>query len=454
MRHRCAHFFVALLLLSCTSERERLSPEQKALFAQYVTSSAPSPRYRLDAVLDARLRLFGYDIDEATWLPGESLLVTWYWEVLAPPRSGSSLTTELEAPEGGSSTVLSGTSVVREVHPPELWRAGQFVRDPQELALPDDWSASTGRLRVRLSVDDAEGARGPAISLNTPAMRRVRPSSAPTLVAVRTKTSPRLDGSPSDPVWEFAKPSRSMVDPHNGAASDVLANAKVLWDSRYLYVAVDVEDALLRSRDLVRDFVALELDPSGRGRRTFEIRISPSGDVTGIRHEAEGDSRLRSEIVWPSRARTAVRFDGTLDDSKQDRGYTVEAAIPWQAFSPGAGTFPPPRIGDRWRFNVVVTDFGKDGRRVGAWSPTDTDDFHVPSRFGILRFEGAPEGMQGSSAPAELPEGRMRAPMRRSVNPAIRDSLLERNAAEKNRLDAVRAKSREPQRLESSKDGH
>ncbi len=153
---------------------------------------------------------------------------------------------------------------------------------------------------------------------------------------------------------------------------------------------------------------------------------------------------------WSSRARAAVASNG----SEPESGYAAEIAIPWQAFSPHGDVFPPPRVGDQWRFNVGVVDSGQADRNAVAWSPLGADDFHVPDRFGILRFDGAPERMKGSSTPTELPEGRMPAPMRRSVDPAVRDTLLEKNAAETNRLDAVRGNGRELQTLESSEGGH
>jgi len=54
--------------------------------------------------------------------------------------------------------------------------------------------------------------------------------------------------------------------------------------------------------------------------------------------------------------------------------------------------FGSPRIeaGVEWRVNFYRCDGPGDDtvRRFLAWNPTDEKNFHVPARFGILRFDG------------------------------------------------------------------
>ncbi|MFN7333357.1 MAG: hypothetical protein ACK5ST_02010 [bacterium] len=46
----------------------------------------------------------------------------------------------------------------------------------------------------------------------------------------------------------------------------------------------------------------------------------------------------------------AVYLDGTLNDpSDQDKGWTIEIAIPWTAFRKSPINTYPPQQGDRWR---------------------------------------------------------------------------------------------------------
>jgi hypothetical protein len=104
-------------------------------------------------------------------------------------------------------------------------------------------------------------------------------------------------------------------------------------------------------------------------------------------------------VAWDSQARVSVSRRGNLDDDEADDGYTVEMAIPWQAFSLNGRAVAPPMAGDEWRANVYVMDLTVDTQRAAAWSPVGVSDFHVPERFGILAFEGPPEGTQRLESP-------------------------------------------------------
>ncbi|NIU05095.1 MAG: hypothetical protein GWO40_12530, partial [Gammaproteobacteria bacterium] len=108
------------------------------------------------------------------------------------------------------------------------------------------------------------------------------------------------------------------------------------------------------------------------------------------RFEAPRVPRPFGDTDWDSRARAGVSLRGDLDDTEADAGYTVEIAIPWQAFSLDGKSLGPPAIGDEWRANMYVMDLLEDRQQAAAWSPLGTSDFHVPRRFGILAFEGQP----------------------------------------------------------------
>ena len=229
----------------------------------------------------------------------------------------------------------------------------------------------------------------------------------PTVGVVQTKASPRLDGSLADPVWGFAKSTRTFVETRKGGVAPIRATAKLLWDARYLYVGVDVHDALLRASHTERDdhlweqdCVELMIDPDGDGKNYFEIQVSPRGVVFDTRYDARRVPRPFGHTDWDSKIRVGVSRRGSLDDEEADVGYSVEIAIPWQAFSLGGKPVAPPAIGDEWRANLYVMDLIEDRQQAAAWSSLGIGDFHVPRRFGILAFEGPPEDMQTLESPA------------------------------------------------------
>jgi hypothetical protein len=228
-----------------------------------------------------------------------------------------------------------------------------------------------------------------------PSMRPPRRAAIPRLAVHKTARPPELDGALDDPAWRVVKSSGAFVETRNGGVAAVQASAKLLWDAQYLYVGFDVNDAWLRASDRTRDAhlweqdcVELMLDPDGDGANYFEIQVSPRGEVFDTRYDARRVPKPFGHLAWDSQVRVGVSTRGRIDDREADAGYTVEIAIPWQAFSLARTPGRPPAIGEQWRANLYVMDLGKKRQQAAAWSALGTGDFHVPSRFGILAFEG------------------------------------------------------------------
>jgi hypothetical protein len=438
---RCAAVLLAGLLAACTSDVEPLTPAQRQVMAAYVSKTAPFPKQRLDVDFGGKAKLLGYDVERAEWRPGETLRVVWYWQVLEPLGKGWKLFTHIETPDGGEMLTQDANGALRWLFGADRWRAGQYIEDPQDLYLPEDWPANEARLYVgfwrddqRLSVsagqpDDDGRARVASIPTPRSASEPPRSNALPRLVAPQTRRPPRLDGSLDDPVWHFANTSRTFVETRHGGPAPLQASAKVLWDRRYLYIGVDVRDALLRASHQAhddhlweQDCVELMIDPDGNGKNYFEIQVSPRGLVFDTRYDSRRVPKPFGRVDWSSKARVGVAPRGTIDDDLADAGYSVEVAIPWQAFSPTGKPARPPAIGDEWRANFYVMDLGASGQEAAAWSHLQTGDFHVPQRFGILAFEGPADDMLGTSEPLQINEDRLPKPLER---PAPFDRDLE-----------------------------
>jgi len=217
----------------------------------------------------------------------------------------------------------------------------------------------------------------------------------PRLAVLQTARSPRLDGVLDEPAWKLANSSGAFVETRNGGPAAVQASAQLLWDAKNLYVGVDVDDGWLRASARTRDAhlweqdcVELMLDPDGDGENYFEIQVSPRGEVFDTRYDARRVPKPFGHLAWDSQVRVGVSTRGRIDDLEADAGYTVEIAIPWQAFSLARTPGRPPAVGEQWRANLYVMDLGMKRQQAAAWSALGTGDFHVPSRFGILAFEG------------------------------------------------------------------
>ena len=95
------------------------------------------------------------------------------------------------------------------------------------------------------------------------------------------------------------------------------------------------------------------------------------------------------------------KIDGELNSRKgTDKSWTCEIAIPLEDFS-NAPNYPP-EVGDVWRLNLYRIDHRTDKSEYSAWSTTGKIDFHIPQRFGYLKFV-----KETSPMPAVSPSGKL-----------------------------------------------
>jgi Carbohydrate family 9 binding domain-like len=192
------------------------------------------------------------------------------------------------------------------------------------------------------------------------------------------------EGFPPASVWSVATSIRFNTD-WQGQNEDPKRQTEVrlLWTPATLYLqfiaryrvitVFDDADAngrrdKLWDRDVVECF--LQPDPSD-ALHYYEFEVSPNGywiDLD-ISHGQLGD--LKSDL------QRRVHID--------KHTWTAELAIPMrslvQNFDPGA----------IWRVNFFRVEGPVEPRFYSAWQPTDTPqpNFHVPERFGYLKFEPA-----------------------------------------------------------------
>ena len=231
---------------------------------------------------------------------------------------------------------------------------------------------------------------------------------------------PVIDGRLDDAAWAEAPWTRDFADIEGELkpAPSLRTRAKLAWDDDALYVAAELEEphvwATLRERDSViyhDDDFEIFLDPDGDRALYYELEINALGtewDLLLVRTYIDGGPAVNGWDI--AGLETAVHVDGTLNDpTDQDRGWTVEMALPWAALKECAGRMSaPPRPGDIWRLNFSRVDWPMrvvDGRyekdvdpltrerlpeRNWVWSPQGVINMHLPERWGFLRFQDHP----------------------------------------------------------------
>ena len=261
-------------------------------------------------------------------------------------------------------------------------------------ALPEADAARLGAARGTASADDGGPPRGPAWYR-----------------APRVATPPVIDGVLDDAAWADAPWTTPFVDIEGPVRPRPPweTRAKITWDDESLYVAARLEEphlwATLTEHDAVvyrDDDFELFVDPDGDRRHYGEVEVNALGtvfDLTLTRGYREGG---RPDIDWsPPGLRAAVALDGTLNDpTDEDRGWTVEIALPHAALSEPGHAARLPRPGDTWRLNFSRVQWtldvldGRYGKRPDTpehnwvWTPQYAIDMHRPEHWGFVEFTG------------------------------------------------------------------
>ena len=232
--------------------------------------------------------------------------------------------------------------------------------------------------------------------------------------APRSPAPIRIDGH-IDAAWNAAPWTSPFVD-IEGPAKPLprfATRAKMMWDHQFFYIAAELEEphvwATLTQHDAVifhdNDF-ELFIDPDGDSHQYFEFEINAlntSWDLFLPKPYKDGG---KADNGWEIPGlRTAVQVQGTRNNpADNDKGWTIEIAIPWSAFGPAAGMALPPKQNDVWRVNFSRVEWQHElhqgaYRRVPGtrednwvWSPQGKINMHLPEHWGYVRFAATAAG--------------------------------------------------------------
>ncbi|HEY8714197.1 MAG TPA: carbohydrate-binding family 9-like protein [Candidatus Acidoferrum sp.] len=214
-------------------------------------------------------------------------------------------------------------------------------------------------------------------------------ATADTAVATALRGAPDGEGFPAAEAWDRAVPVQFSADwQGKHADADRATEVRLLWTpsmlylkfvARYKVITVFSDAGANGRRDKLwdRDVAEVFLQPEpSAARRYKEFEVSPNGfwiDLD-IDLDAKGDLKdLHSGL------RRRVKID------EQAKTWTAEVAIPMKslvAHFDAAAT---------WRANFYRIEGDSEPRFYSAWRATNTEkpNFHVPERFGYLKFASA-----------------------------------------------------------------
>jgi hypothetical protein len=111
----------------------------------------PPISHPLTAALGSQVQLLGYDISADAVTPGQTLILTLYWQALAEMDEDYTVFTHLLAPDG-STTGQRDSHPVGGAYPTSLWLSGEIVADVHEISIRPDAAPGAHRLEVGMYV--------------------------------------------------------------------------------------------------------------------------------------------------------------------------------------------------------------------------------------------------------------------------------------------------------------
>ncbi len=413
-------WFVALMTLCLAIGCSRDDAAKKKLKG-FILDKEPKIEKKLNVDFDGKVELLGYKFNTKQPKVDKKVKLTLYWKPKQKLDDGVRLFTQVLDGSGERVQSLDDKGPLREkksgkqVFPMSKWEPGKVYVD--EVSFKISSKLKTDRFQIvagvtkgseRLAIKSGpKDSQNRALVLNMPLSKSDKAKAkAEKLPAMKVnkltaKDKIKIDGKLDEPAWEQAALTGPFEDVMTGQPNKsfpVNGKARLLWNDQNVFVAFEVED-----KDIVggfpktakdphlwtKDTVEIMVDPDGDGDNEdyYEIQIGPQNLVFDSQFDKYNEPKTEPDGPfghqdWSANLKSAVVVDGTLDKpGDEDKGYVIEAQIPWKSFSKAKKA--PPASGDVWRMNFYAM---QENSGV-AWSAIlGQGNFHKASRFGKVVF--------------------------------------------------------------------
>ena len=430
-----------------------LTKDQEQQIAAAVLTAPPADLdQKLEVKFDDKLTLLGYKI-EPKGKPitgGTQVTLSLFWRVDQPIAGDWKIFVHMEAP--GLKRQPFDHYGVGGLYPLSQWKKGEIIRDSVTMDVPGDWpkgptqfligvfdwgawnkSQQNRRLKIsnapagaaqsedRLLLATLEGAGGAAGGAGAEAAPAAK--EGPSYQVGQATQKPTIDGKLDEAAWASAQSVGAFKQPNGGASGETMAvDVKLLWDAENLYLGATVKDDDARNTHATNDdsqwegdVVELFLQAAGKGDY-YELQWTPAGSTFDAHFTGHRAPTWQEAAKHQTGMTSKVAVDGDVNADGADKGWTVEAAIPWK----GVGLDSAPAAGAKFAANLYrIDDKGThDFQHMASWAPVG-GDFHQLNGAGSLTLvAGQPTA---PSRPGVLPTGPALAPaLRAAVPPATK----------------------------------
>ncbi len=153
---------VLSLSFGCATGGQRKPDKQAAVKVptEPIQTTVGVINHPLKAGFGDQLVLLGYNVepDTDTLKPGETVTITWYWEVLKPLKGEWKELTHITSDSTRIRQNCDGAGDIRKTQAPETWKKGEIVVDRQVITLKKEYSSPVAQFRIGL-YDRGDGKR-------------------------------------------------------------------------------------------------------------------------------------------------------------------------------------------------------------------------------------------------------------------------------------------------------
>ena len=387
----------------------------------HLLKAAPDGLDHLDVALGGGVVTYlGATFDQKILPPGQLVHARFYWRVDRPVTGEWRVFTMVRGAPNTADFMNLPASDMQLGHPVATWRPGEIIEDAQDITLRPDWKSPIATIQLGLiqagghTPGERMAAQGPhvvdrAIVAKTFDVDLAKAPPPPDTIYIRHAAGPiAIDGSAGEPGWAGAVLSPEFQQAEGCGESLGKAQAKMMWDETNLYLFVSITDP-----DIVSPFtkhdehlweaddVEIFIDADSNKRTYVELQVNPNNAT----FDSYFSDRGHPNPAWDSHMVTAVQ-KRTTHQPQGDvvSGWDAEIAIPWEDVK-GLDTTQaidlPPKVGQRWRLNVVRVDKTTEGKQpwASSWNRITCSDWHALDRMLTAVFAD----VSGSIIPTATP---------------------------------------------------
>jgi len=353
--------------------------------------------FPVNSTIGGKILFHGFDLEPKELERGKKFKMTSYFKALEDIKEDYQFFGHMEPKGKQTFRHRIDHFIASKKYPTSKWRKGDIIKDVYNGVFAKGFPGTKAVLwsgffkgEARLGIDPARSdEENRLLTAEFPLQNQNLPKKV--YKVYRTASKITIDGKLDEREWKAAASTGKFSDLYGEHKVSPATRAMMLYDDKYLYIGVKLEDEDAWGKHTKRDdplyreeALEIMIDADGSGSTYYEIQVSP----TNVVYDAYFPFRRKNrDLAWDSKIISAVSVNGTVNKrDDKDEGWDLEVAIPIDEIKDNKNI--PLSSADKWRLNLFRMERPKRGGVIASmWSPTYVGDFHTLDRFGVLEFQ-------------------------------------------------------------------